>query len=112
MHLIETEDALRGLAGELAGAATLFLDTEFESRREGSELCLVQLSRGAELYVVDALKLPDLSTLRPAFEGAEWVVHAGQQDVHLLERHAQLTERPRVFDTQIAWALTSVEHSV
>jgi ribonuclease D len=89
VKLIATPSELPELNQALRGAQTLYLDTEFESNRSGIELCLLQISTGTE-----------------------WVLHAGQQDVMLLGERLDLHQRPRVFDTQIAWSLSTVEHSV
>ena len=113
MKLIASASELPELNQTLCGAETLYLDTEFESNRSGIELCLLQISTGTEIYLVDAIALKDLRPLAEAFQGnAEWVLHAGQQDVMLLGDRLDLSKRPRVFDTQIAWSLTTVEHSV
>ncbi|HET7542621.1 MAG TPA: hypothetical protein VFK05_22275 [Polyangiaceae bacterium] len=113
MKLIATESELSQLSQTLRGAEILFLDTEFESNRSGVELCLLQVSDGRQIFLVDAIALRDLTPLAAAFQsGAPWVLHAGQQDVMLLGERLDLHTRPRVFDTQIAWALSTVEHSV
>jgi len=113
VKLIATPGDLAQLGQTLRSAEILFLDTEFESNRSGIELCLLQISDGREIFLVDAIALRDLTPLAPAFQsGALWVLHAGQQDVMLLGERLKLSTRPRVFDTQIAWALSTVEHSV
>ncbi|MEO8901744.1 MAG: hypothetical protein ABI488_08105 [Polyangiaceae bacterium] len=113
MKLIALGSELAALNQALRGAPTLYLDTEFESNRSGIELCLLQISTGAEIYLVDAIAIRDLRPLAEAFQSdAEWVLHAGQQDVMLLGDRLDLHKRPRVFDTQIAWSLSTVEHSV
>jgi ribonuclease D len=112
MKWVDDPAALRVAAAELSRGPRLYFDTEFDSGREGTRLCLVQLSAGKEVYLIDAIRLADLSPLAQLLSDAErpWVVHAGQQDVALLS--AELGARPaRVFDTQIAWSLITVEHS-
>jgi len=113
VKLIATASELAQLSQTLRSAEVLFLDTEFESNRSGIELCLLQVSNGQQIFLVDAIALRDLTPLAEAFQGgAQWVLHAGQQDVMLLSDRLKLNSRPRVFDTQIAWALSTVEHSV
>src|SRR6188768_633599 len=113
VKLIATASDLAQLSQTLRAAPVLFLDTEFESNRSGIELCLLQVSDGRQIFLVDAIALRDLTPLAEAFQnGALWVLHAGQQDVMLLGERLDLHVRPRVFDTQIAWALSTVEHSV
>ncbi len=114
MHLVETTGGLDRMIEALADAPRIFLDTEFESSRQGTRLCLVQLSRGDEVYVVDALRVRDLKPLRPVLGRAdcEWVLHAGAQDVPLLLEMVGLDAPPQLFDTQVAWALMGPEYSV
>jgi ribonuclease D len=114
MQLVDTRPALEAAAAALSGAKTLYLDTEFESSREGTTLCLLQLSRGDEAYLFDALRLTALEPLARVLGAADttWVVHAGQQDVPLLAERLSLAAPPRVFDTQVAWALLGPEWSV
>lgn len=112
--LVDSLSALEQAAAILAGSSRLFLDTEFESNRNGTRLCLLQVSTGQEVLLIDAVKLSDLSLLRPAFENklVEWVLHAGVQDVHLIAQRLGLEPPPRLFDTQVAWSMLSAEHSV
>jgi ribonuclease D len=113
VKLIATAADLAELSQALRGSGILFLDTEFESNRSGIELCLLQISDGRQIFLVDAIALRDLTPLGAAFQSAGlWVLHAGQQDVMLLGERLDLRTRPRVFDTQIAWSLSTVEHSV
>ncbi len=114
MRWVETESALDAAIGELTGAEVVYLDTEFDSSRKGTILSLLQLSRGAEVYVIDALSLPGLGALARILGDPNvlWVLHAGSQDVTLLCDTLRIQQRPRVFDTQVAWSLLSAEYSV
>lgn len=114
-HLIATDPALARCAEALAHrpSPSVYLDTEFDAGRDKTTLCLLQLCDGRESFVIDALKV-DLAPLAGALtgEGAEWVLHAGRQDVELLCSALSLREPPVLFDTQIAWALTTPEAGV
>jgi ribonuclease D len=113
MQLIDSSAGLAAAEGALNGATRLFVDTEFESNRQGKLLCLVQVSQGQQVFVIDTLRLQNLAKLARVFgrAGIEWVLHAGSQDIELLVD--RLGVRPeRIFDTQIAWALLGPEHSV
>jgi ribonuclease D len=114
MQLVETTKALDETVAVLADAPRIYLDTEFESSRQGTRLCLVQLSAGEDVHVIDALRVRDLTPLRPVLGrgNCEWVFHAGAQDVQLLLDQVQLEAPPRLFDTQVAWALVGPEYSV
>ncbi len=112
MLLVDDAAKLAQACRELSPHSVFFLDTEFNSDRGGTELCLVQVSAGEQIFLIDSIRLPDLRPLGAALGGSDrtWVLHAGQQDVPLLT-HALDVAAPRLFDTQIAWALLSVEHS-
>lgn len=112
-RMIDSEDGLRALADELRGAEFIYLDTEFDSSRDGTRLSLVQLCRGEGVAIVDALRIADLAPLASALSdpATTWVLHAGQQDVNLLTQRLGIPRPQRLFDTQVAWALLGVEYS-
>jgi ribonuclease D len=114
VRFIDSSAGLKQIAETLEGASSFYLDTEFESTREGTELCLLQLSGGDDVYVVDALRVSDLTPLAPALtsNSCEWVLHAGLQDVELLLDRLGPIGLPRIFDVQIAWSLLGPEHAV
>jgi ribonuclease D len=104
----------------LKGGNTYFIDTEFESNRQGTALSVLQVSVGngdgnsSDQFVLDAIKLTRLAELGPVMvrDDAVWVLHAGLQDVELLLERFRLPKPPRLFDTQIAWSLLGPEASV
>lgn len=112
--IVDTEESLLALTRTLAPAERLFLDTEFESTRQGTRLCLLQMTAGTEVFLVDAISLEDLRPLGGVFrdEQKEWVLHASQQDIPLLQEIFRISAHHRIFDTQIGWALIGPEHSV
>lgn len=113
MQWVDTHRVLEDAAKTLASAKALYIDTEFESRRDGTELCLLQIGDGSSLFLIDALRLTSFAPLHPVLSGdREWVLHAGTQDIPLILERARIAEWPRVFDTQVAWALQSAEASV
>jgi ribonuclease D len=113
-RFVDSRAALEETCAELSGAETLYLDTEFESSRDGTRLCLLQVSRGDTIHLVDTLRLTSLEPLAKAIgdPGSTWVLHAAQQDVPLLLGALRLRDGPRLFDTQVAWALLGPEYSV
>lgn len=114
VELIQSDASLRSAASALAGARCLYLDTEFESTRGGTTLCLLQLSGGDTTFLIDTLRIESLHPLSDVLADpqTEWVLHAGQQDVALLMSRLGLRSPPRLFDTQVAWALLGPEYSV
>ncbi|HEX6123652.1 MAG TPA: HEAT repeat domain-containing protein [Ktedonobacterales bacterium] len=79
-HYIDRPAALREVAAELARAQVIAIDAEFVQARgsrhgtdQSHRLALLQFARDDEhsdSYVVDALRLPDLSPLQAALEDA------------------------------------------
>ncbi len=123
-RLIDTpqglEEAVSDLEDGLAQAraegksARLYLDTEFESNRSGTTMCLLQISAGETAYLVDTLRLKNLDSLGDVLseDGVTWVLHAGLQDVQLITEAMRIGRPESLFDTQIAWALVTAEASV
>jgi ribonuclease D len=98
----ELADAAAALA---AGSGPVAVDAERASGyRYSQRAYLVQLRRqGAGTFLIDPIELPDLSSLDGALAGAEWILHAANQDLPCL---AELGMRPRrLFDTELAGRL-------
>jgi ribonuclease D len=120
-RLVEDErglaEAVSVLESELdpssPGPQPLYVDTEFESGRQGIRLCLLQLSLGPSIFLIDALRLHDLSPLGALLGRPNllWVLHAGLQDLRLIEQEVGAAPR-QLLDTQVAWALLGPEYSV
>lgn len=113
-RFVDTPAALAEAAQALRGSSQLYLDTEFDSSRQGTQLCLLQISGGEQIFLIDTLRLGALEPLRPLLEqeGVSWILHAGLQDVQLLQERLQIQVPSALFDTQIAWALLSAESNV
>lgn len=114
MIWIDRDEDLDGALQALAGAPVFYVDTEFESTRRETRLSVIQVSTGAEVYLLDALKLTRLRELGEIMvrDGVTWVLHAGLQDVELLLENFRKPKPPELFDTQIAWALLGAEANV
>jgi ribonuclease D len=114
VRVVASVDDIEAVLTAFDGQSTFYIDTEFDSSRQGKTLSLIQISCGGEIFVVDALGLPSLAPLGPQLFAPEarWVLHAGLQDVELLLREFDEAEPPRLFDTQIAWGLLGPEASV
>jgi ribonuclease D len=114
MRWVDDDDELRSVVEALRGAATYFIDTEFESARRQTTLSVIQVSAGEEIYLLDALRLRTLEPIAAVVARAEseWVLHAGLQDVELLLDRFEAKEPPRLFDTQVAWAMQGPEAGV
>ena len=101
---------LEQLAGRLAGAEAIGLDTEFlRERTYRAELCLVQISDSAGPVCVDPLALADLTPLVSVLSAPQplKVMHASRQDIEVL--FPAVGQVQPIFDTQIAAALTGLQ---
>lgn len=114
MHLIDNDAEFDRVLEALRGAPVYFIDTEFESTRKKTTLSVLQISRGDEIFLLDALKLQRLRELGEILvrDDAVWVLHAGLQDVELLLECFRKPKPPKLFDTQVAWALLGPEATV
>src|SRR6187431_1991978 len=85
---VDSQEGLDRAASALAACPRLYLDTEFESRRGSTRLCLLQIASGTETFLVDTLKLGRLDVLTGALArpDVQWVFHAGLQDLALIEQ--------------------------
>ncbi len=99
---ITTQAELDRLVDELSETAAYALDTEFHRERTYfPHLALVQLATPRRIALVDPLAV-DVKPLRRAFEtDAVCVMHAGSQDLEILELETGAVPN-RMFDTQIA----------
>lgn len=103
--LVERPAHLEALAQRLRAAAALGLDFEgeYNLHRYGIHLCLVQISDGETVHLVDPLALGSLAALKPVLEDAAVpkVMCSADEDVKLL-KHAQGIGLKGVFDLQVA----------
>jgi ribonuclease D len=114
VRLLATREELEAGLRELEGAPAYYLDTEFESSKQGKRLSLIQVSRGEQVYVIDALRLESLRDLGAVLcqPATQWILHAGLQDVELLLEVFHPERAPQLFDTQVVWGLLGPEASV
>jgi ribonuclease D len=111
---VDSQEALERAASALASCSRLYLDTEFESGRGATRLCLLQISSGTDIFLVDTLKLGRLDALAGTLSrpDVQWVFHAGLQDLALIEQRLHIRAPQLLFDTQVAYALVSAESNV
>lgn len=112
--LVDSQEGLERAASALGSCSRLYLDTEFESGRGPTRLCLLQISSGNETFLVDTVKLARLDSLAAVLgrPEVEWVFHAGLQDVALIEQRLHVRAPLGLLDTQVAYALVSAESNV
>lgn len=103
-RIIDTEAALASFAERLTRVERIAVDLEADSMYHFREkVCLVQMGTESEKVVIDPLKVPDLSALRPVFAdpGVQKVLHGADYDIRSLHRDFCI-EVEHLFDTQIA----------
>ncbi len=101
---VDDAAGLARLASELVSAPSIALDTEqdsFFSYR--TKICLIQVAADGREWIVDPLRLRDLSPLAAALadESVPKIAHAADNDLHLLRKEFGLEVRG-LFDTMVA----------
>ncbi len=102
--LVETTDKLRYFTDRWAAEKLIALDTESNSLHAYRErVCLIQVSTRKHDYILDPLRISDLSPLAPllADPSIEKVFHAAEYDLMCLKRDFSFTF-VNLFDTMIA----------
>jgi ribonuclease D len=107
---IRTRAGLAELLERVGTAAKVALDTEADSLHHYFEkVCLIQLSLGAEHYLVDPLGGLDLSGLLEALAEKPLIFHGADYDLRLMRRSMGFRPRRDIFDTMIAAQLLGFE---
>jgi ribonuclease D len=107
---LTTPEQLADLVARMAAASgPVAVDAERASGyRYSQRAYLVQLRRdSAGTALIDPIALPDLSTLNDALAGAEWILHAANQDLPCLAEVGLVPSR--LFDTELAGRLLGSE---
>lgn len=102
--LIETSRQLLDMILDLRDQSFIGVDTESNSLFEYQEkICLIQFSTIDRDYLVDTIKLKDISPLNEIFSsgGIEKIFHAAEYDLMCLKRDFHF-EFNNIFDTMIA----------
>ena len=102
--LVETPDALQDFYETNKHVEWIALDTEFiGERRFETLLCLIQVASPNGFYLIDPIKIEDLSFFLQLVEDENILklTHAGENDYRLLNQNWGTIPR-NVFDTQIA----------
>lgn len=107
---IATPQALEEYCSRLTqGSGPVAVDAERASGyRYGQRAYLVQLRReGSGTALVDPIEVPDLTPLREALRGVEWILHAATQDLPCLAEVGLVPDA--LFDTELAGRLLGRE---
>ncbi|MFO8084314.1 MAG: HRDC domain-containing protein [Desulfobacterales bacterium] len=103
-QLIESPDKLAGVIGVLESQDAVAVDLEADSMFHYKEkVCLIQIATKNHSFVIDPLKIPDLSLLKPLFRNSkiQKIFHGGDYDVRSLYRDFNIVIQ-NMFDTQLA----------
>lgn len=113
-HYIDTTAQLEQVCADLHNHTWLALDTEFvREKTYYPRLCLVQVSTGEQVYLVDAIAISDLSVFCALLEdpAITKVFHSASQDLELFYHLRGRVPSP-LFDTQLAAALLGMPGQV
>lgn len=102
--MVEDKDALKQLVDKLSAAPVIGIDTESDSMFSYQEkVCLLQFSDATTDYIVDPLKIDDLSPLGEVISNPDIVkvLHGADYDVVCLDRDYGF-RFVNLFDTMVA----------
>ncbi len=101
---------LAAVEAALGGVDRIALDCEAAGyHRYSDRICLIQITAGAETFLVDPLSTDPGPVLRPVLEDSsiEVVMHGADFDIRLLDRDLDI-RLEGLFDTQIAASLLGI----
>ena len=100
--MIDTDGALAGFLPKLEAANVLAVDTEADSLHAYPEkICLIQISVGAEDYLIDPLAPLELGPLWAKLKGQTLILHGADYDLRMLRKNHGFVPA-RIFDTMLA----------
>ncbi|MBF0911472.1 MAG: ribonuclease D [Atopobiaceae bacterium] len=111
---LTTSEELIDFCARARASHMLAVDTEFlREKTYFPKLCLIQVSTGQEIVVVDPILIDDLTPLKSLFENPNIVkiFHACSQDLEVLLEKMDCECAP-VFDTQVAAAFLGLRQQV
>lgn len=110
--LIDDLKSLETVVKTIEKESLIGIDTESDSFFSYNEkICVLQIATREEDYIVDPLKIKDLSPLQPVFENRriEKIFHDCSNDITGLKADFGFQTR-NIFDTAIAWRMISGKH--
>jgi len=113
-EFINNSLSLNGLMKEFEYSKIFYIDTEFVSDRNSNTLCLLQISNGEKIFLIDTIKLKttvEIASIIGA-EDCTWVLHSGHEDIYHLVKYFNLSTLPKIFDTQVAWGVLGPEYFI
>jgi ribonuclease D len=96
IELISTAAELQNTIEELKTCSEISIDTEYDSfqRQYGFKLLLIQIWNGKKIYLIDPIKVHDLTPLWRILEEESIckVLYAGSEDIALLKQSGCATK--------------------
>jgi ribonuclease D len=112
--LIERAEDLEAFYEENKNVAWLGFDTEFVGeKRYYTLLCLIQVATVNGFYLIDSIKLKDLSPLLKMIEDPAIlkITHAGENDYRLLHSYFDILPK-NIFDIQLAAGFVGYKYPI
>ena len=112
--LIENDEDLEFLNGELLKKRVIGLDTEFRrTTKDNMRLALLQINDGEEIYLIDILKINDETIINELISSKKIikVLHSCKEDIEAIYKWSGVVLN-NIFDTQLAEAFLGKEFSI
>lgn len=103
-NMVDSEEKLEGLISEIKDKKEVAVDIEGDSLYSNQlKICLIQFSTREKDFIVDPLKIKNISSLNEVFidPKIEKILHGSYYDILLLHKCAGIQVK-NLFDTQIA----------
>lgn len=109
-HYVDTPQTLEAVVNEIGRAPRVAVDTEADSLHHYYEkVCLIQLSIGAETYIVDPLASLEYDQFVNALSDKPLIFHGAEYDLRMLWASYKFRPRKELFDTMLAAQLVEGE---
>ena len=108
--MIATSAELAGMVDNLPSGGPPFIGIDLEAdnlHRYAEQLCLIQISTGTEVVLIDPLAVDDLNPLETYLTGNAIWMHGADFDMTLLRREFGILPK-MIYDTQIAARLLGI----
>lgn len=107
--LLETKEQLEPLIDLIRQSDEVAMDLEADSLHHyHSKICLLQFTLQGQHFLVDPLKIDDLSTLLEALQGKTILAHGCDYDLRMMKLHWDFVP-DKIFDTMIASRLMGIK---
>ncbi|MFT5169867.1 MAG: ribonuclease D [Lysobacterales bacterium] len=108
--LITTQEDLHKLCESIKPTDLIGLDTEGDSLHSYKDkVCLIQLAKGDEYYIIDPLANIDLDAFIRRLECCDLVLHGADYDLRMLFQYYNFRPKKELFDTMFAGELLGLE---